>query len=79
MREAALGTDGMVAVTDGEGVLGFGGGLGVAREEAREEAVGLRGEGVDGEAPAQALSELEGLLTEQGAADGPGYLEGAVT
>ena len=64
VREAARRTDGLVPVADGEGVLGFSGRLGVAREEAREETVGLRGEEVDGEAPAQALGELEGLLTE---------------
>ena len=61
---AALGAGGLVPVADGEGVLGFGGGFGIAREEAREEAVAFGGEGVDSEAPAQAVSELEGLFAE---------------
>ena len=64
MRAAALGADGLFPVVNGEGVLGFGGGFSIAREEAREEAVAFGGEGVDGEAPAQAVSELEGLFAE---------------
>ena len=37
---------------------------GIAREEAREEAVAFGGEGVDSKAPAQAVSELKGLFAE---------------
>ncbi len=66
---ATEGAEGTVAVPDGEGVLDLCSWFGVAGEEPRKEAVGLRREGIDSENPSESLGQQRGPVTEQPAAD----------
>ena len=86
VEEAARRADGAVPVRDGEGVLDLGGGLSVASKEAGQQAVGLRGESIDGEGPAAGGRELMGALadpvaagrTGDGECSGPGMVVDAL-
>jgi hypothetical protein len=76
---AASWARGAAPVRDGEGVLRLGSRLSVACEESGQQAVGLRGEGVNCQKPAARRGELEGAGADAFTADRGGYLQGAGT
>jgi hypothetical protein len=78
MELSAVGAAGKRPVGHGEGVLDLSTGLSVAGEEAGSKGVGLGGEGIDGDGPADSPGQAEDLVPEIRGAHGARDVKGSV-